>query len=47
LRQVEDADDERDEAGDVERDDAARQAGEALATKNCQARADAAKPRSL
>ncbi len=45
LRQVEDAEDEGDEAGDVERDDAPRQAGEALADEELPgALAEAAKP---
>ena len=45
LRQVEDAEDEGDEARDVERDDAPRQAGEALADEELPgALGDAAKP---
>ena len=45
LRQVEDADDQRDQARDVERDDAPRQAGEALADEELPgAPGDAAKP---
>ena len=38
LREIENADDQREQARDVEEDDAAREAGEALADRSCQAR---------
>ena len=47
LRQIEDADDQRDQAGDVERDDAPRQTRKALADEELRSPArDAAKPLS-